>query len=501
MTPTVLHDPVQAAAWLRSRVSGHLQADSRHVQAGDGFIAWPGAATDGRRYLAAALAQGAAACLVEQEGAHAFDVQRPEVALYPQLKAATARIASAYYADPSQQLHTVAVTGTNGKTSTTWWLAWALARLGRADLSPCAVVGTLGVGLPQALAYTGLTTPDPVLLQRRLRALLDEGARACAIEASSIGLAEHRLDGLAIRVAMFTNFTQDHLDYHGDMQAYWLAKRALFDWPGLQAAVVHVGDACGQALAQHVRARGVPVWTHARERAASVQATDVVQGPDGLSWVVREGAQFLPVNSRLIGGYNVDNLMGVITALRALGVPLADAVAVCHELPAVPGRMECLSQPGAPLAVVDYAHTPDAVAQALQALRPLVQARGGQLWCVLGCGGNRDALKRPRMAAAAETHADQVVLTSDNPRDEDPLHILKAMQAGLRHPAAARVEVERAAGIAHALQQAAPQDVVLIAGKGHEDYQEIAGQRLPFSDQAQARLVLQARAQQERGLA
>ncbi|MGH8822011.1 MAG: Mur ligase family protein, partial [Rhodoferax sp.] len=240
-----LSTPVEATRWLRSRVRGTLQADSRLVASGDGFIAWPGAATDGRRYVAAALAQGAAACLVEQSGVEAFDFEGDAVASYAGLKAATGPIAAAYFEAPTRELDVLAVTGTNGKTSIAWWLAQSLSNVKHPESIPCGLVGTLGIGRPPRVEFNGLTTPDPVLLQKHFRRFVDEGLSACAIEASSIGLAERRLDGTRIRVALFSNLTQDHLDYHGSMQAYWQAKAELFRWPGLQAAVVNVDDAHG----------------------------------------------------------------------------------------------------------------------------------------------------------------------------------------------------------------------------------------------------------------
>lgn len=494
MTTTLLHTPQEAARWLREHVRGELRTDSRQVRPGDGFIAWPGAATDGRRYVADALAQGASACLVEQAGVQAFGFEAPTVATYAQLKAATAPIAATYYDAPSQALNVVAITGTNGKTSTAFWLAGALSRTALPALAPCALVGTLGVGLPGQLEATGMTTPDPVLLQQRFRQFVDGGARSCAIEASSIGIVERRLDATAIRVAVFTNFTQDHLDYHGSMDAYWQAKAALFDWPGLQAAVINVDDPRAHLLVKQAEARGLAVWTTSRQRAARLQALDIAYGTEGLEWQVREGDALVPIRTSLVGEYNIDNLMGVLGAMRALGVPLAQAVAACAGLPPVPGRMERIDVAGAPLAVVDYAHTPDALEKALAALRPLVGERGGRLWCVFGCGGNRDPGKRPLMAAAAEAGADQLVLTSDNPRDEAPAAIIAAMAAGLKQAAQARVEVDRAQAIAQALREAEARDVVLIAGKGHEDYQEVRGRSLPFSDQAQALQALRARA-------
>lgn len=497
MSTTCLHTPAEATRWLRARVTGALRTDSRQLQAGDGFVAWPGARTDGRRFVADALAAGARACLVEQEGADALALPASgSVARYAGLKRACGPIASLYYGQPSQGLKLVAVTGTNGKTSTTWWLAAALTALGRSDVSPCALVGTLGVGRAGALTHTGLTTPDPVLLQARLADFVAQGVRSCALEASSIGLAEHRLDGAQVDVAVFTNFTRDHLDYHHDMAGYWQAKRRLFDWAGLRAAVVNLDDARGAELAAHVAARRLAVWTVSLQGRsdARLRASDLHRdAAGGLCWRVHDGEQVAQVHTALLAEYNAANLMAVLAVLRALDVPLQDAVRVCAQLPAVPGRMERLQQAGKPLAVIDFAHTPDALEHVLRALRPLAQQRGGRLWCVFGCGGNRDASKRPLMAQAVETLADRVVLTSDNPRDEEPLAIMAQIRAGLQRPAAATEQPDRAAAIAAALQQAAPADVVLIAGKGHERWQEVAGRKLPFSDHQQAEAALQAR--------
>jgi len=503
-----LHNPQQAAQWLRQRGCVQLHSDSRQVRAGDGFMAWPGARSDGRAHVADVLLRGARACLVEGEG----DWQRwadpwggasstdTGVGMYWGLRRDSGAIASAYHGHPSRQLDVLAITGTNGKTSTAWWLAHAVQALGRG----CAVVGTLGMGdVAQAAQWShggGLTTPDAVVLQSQLRQFVDQGLGACAIEASSIGLREHRLDGTHLRLAVFTNFSQDHLDYHASMADYWQAKSALFDWPGLPAAVVNIDDAQGRSLAAQLMDRQSPadVWTVSCQGAARLQARHIrwqaVPGAavTGLAFEVCEGAQSVSLQTQMVGDFNVSNLLGVIAALRALGHSLADAVGACADLPSVPGRMNSLGGVGQPLVVVDYAHTPDALEKALQALHTIAQQRQGQLWCVVGCGGERDASKRPLMARVAQAQSDHLVLTSDNPRGEDPWSILDQMQAGLSDAPAVHVQVERQAAIAHALAQAQAQDVVLIAGKGHETSQEVAGQRLPFSDTAVARDCLAA---------
>ncbi len=501
----ILHTPEQAAQWLHSRVTGELRTDSRQLQAGDGFIAWPGAAADGRAYVGAALAAGATACLVEHSGVERFNFDSAAIGAYSGLKADAGAIAAEYYGHPSRELDVLAVTGTNGKTSTTWWLAQALANLGATGGARCGLIGTLGVGVPPSsdaltdplggLESTGLTTPDPVLLQRQLRRFVQQGLSSCAVEASSIGLVEHRLDGTRIRVALFTNFTQDHLDYHGDMPSYWQAKAALFAWPGLQAAVLNLDDEQGAALAQTLSEGRLDLWTVSRQQPARLRALDLAYDAQGLRFTLAEGDERVLLQTGLIGDFNVSNLLGVIAALRSLGASLQDAVQACTRLTPVPGRMDCLTAPGQPLVVVDYAHTPDALDQALTALRPLTQQRGGKLWCVFGCGGDRDSAKRPMMAAVAQKNADGVVLTSDNPRSEKPEAIIAQLLLGLSRSAAVQVQADRALAIRQTLAQAQPHDVVLIAGKGHESTQEVAGVKHPFSDKAQALAALAARAQ------
>jgi UDP-N-acetylmuramoyl-L-alanyl-D-glutamate--2,6-diaminopimelate ligase len=488
-----LHTPTQAAQWLGSHVRGTLRSDSRQLQPGDGFIAWPGAATDGRNFVASALAKGAGACLVEHEGVAAFGLGDGEVATYAGLKSDTGAIASEFFGHPSRELDVIAVTGTNGKTSTVWWLAQALDRAQR----PAGMIGTLGVGRPpSALVSTGLTTPDPVQVQQSLRSFVDQGLRACAMEASSIGIEEHRLEGTDIRVAIFTNFTQDHMDYHGSMQAYWESKRRLFDWEGLRGVVVNLDDVRGLELAQSMQERtssAADLWTISCQRDARLVARDIHHAAQGVRFCVAEGSEIQVLQTRVIGSYNVSNLLGVVAALRSLGVHLADAVQACADLPPVPGRMECVGALGQPLIAVDYAHTPDALAHALEALRPLVQTRGGQLWCVFGCGGDRDAAKRPLMGAIAAKLADRVVVTSDNPRGEKPEAIIAQILLGLPQSASVQVQSDRAVAIAQTVADASDRDVVLLAGKGHEQTQEVAGKKAPFSDIEHARQALALR--------
>ncbi|MEO8806595.1 MAG: UDP-N-acetylmuramoyl-L-alanyl-D-glutamate--2,6-diaminopimelate ligase [Burkholderiaceae bacterium] len=489
-----------ALGWFEQRGVRALTTDSRRVQPGHAFIAWPGYAVDGRQFVANALASGANACLVEAHGAEAFALEdRAEVAALTGLKARTGALASGFMGSPSERLRVIAVTGTNGKTSTAWWVAQALSALGRR----CGVVGTLGVGEPPSpgksarIEFTGLTTPDPVTLQMGFKRFVDAGFEACAIEASSIGVTEHRLAGTHIDVALFTNFTLDHLDYHGSMEAYWQAKAALFAWPGLKSAVLNIDDVQGAALASTLDTAVLDVWTYSVSRTARLRASDLKYVDGGLSFVLHEGAAQVAVATRLIGDYNVSNLLAVIGGLRASGVTLADAAMVCATLTPVPGRMQRVvvdtaAEPG-PEVVVDYAHTPDALEKALLALQPFAAQRGGTLWCVFGCGGNRDAGKRPLMGALAQRLAGRVVITSDNPRNEAPAFITLQIVAGLAgNQERVTVVEERRAAIRYALREADVRDVILIAGKGHEDYQEIRGVKLPFSDvvEAQAGLAL-----------
>ena len=503
-----LSSPSAAAQWLRARVSGNFYTDSRKLGEGDGFIAWPGAAVDARQFVEQALKVGASACLVEADGAQAFHFVDERVASYAGLKVASGPIAAEIFEHPSAEINVLAVTGTNGKTSTAWWLAQALNVL-HAQSQPlsisktelftqhtCGLIGTLGVGIPGQMLHTGLTTPDPVMLQAQLRQMHQNGVRACAIEASSIGIAEHRLDGTRIRIAVFTNFTQDHLDYHGTMQAYWLAKRALFDWPDLQAAVVNLDDPKGEELAQYATQRGLDVWTLSRSRKvnARLKASDLIYSADAMQFMACEGQDRVLVKASVLGDYNVSNLLGVLAVLRFLGHTLQAACDVMQSLSAVPGRLEFLGLPGQPLTAIDYAHTPDALGQVLSALRTTAHARAGKLWCVFGCGGDRDGSKRPLMAAVAERGADCVMVTSDNPRSEKMDAIIDQIMCGFTNASGVTRQPDRALAIAQTIRAAAPQDVVLIAGKGHERYQEISGIQIAFSDLECAQKALQERA-------
>lgn len=644
-----LVEPTELVAWLREHLpaTGRLVSDSRRVGKGDAFFALHGRRQDGSTFIAQAVQQGAAAVVVaipaqacQAEDAAEGDVAQAEhaacgnfdyfknlptlpagiqvpVCYVPCLGSQLGALADEYYDHPSQVLDVVAVTGTNGKTSTTHWIAQGVndrlaragdartedAKNGSADTSsqrPAefaglvialdgdadtamqpgrgrgVVIGTNGVGTPGALEYIGLTTPDPLTLQtlfQRFRADTEAPVGVVAMEASSIGLVQGRMQGTCIHTAVFTNLTRDHLDYHGSMQAYGAAKVGLFSWPTLQAAVVNLGDPLAieiiDVLHRHPAApRIIGYWVNnahgapqAGQADAAFQAMDddararlrrfyelamrcdevlelaldrdssqhvlmmfpgsVVKtllqlpevGADPVGLASGEGAvharqqrlqamfrNVATLRLNVLGRFNMENALAAAGAWRSLGWNFPAIVEGLHQLHPVPGRMEIVGLPAAhvsgvgeaapaatisstacPLVVVDYAHTPDALTNVLAALRDIAGQRGGQLCCVFGAGGNRDRGKRPEMARAVEAVADRVVVTSDNPRDEDPAQIIADVCEGLSRPAW-RTEADRRVAIDTAIAQAAPTDVVLIAGKGRETTQEIAGVFHPFSD-------------------
>lgn len=380
----------------------------------------------------------------------------------------------------------IGVTGTNGKTSVTQWTAQALERLGRR----CAVVGTLGNGFPGALVPGPNTTPGAHVLRDLLPEFARQGARACAMEVSSIGLHQNRVAGIAFDVAALTNLTRDHLEYHGTMEEYAAMKRKLFFMPDIGCAVLNLDDAFGRELAAQLAGR-VPTIGYTLENASGadriLRAADLAETGTGLSFTL-DGQRFA---APVVGRFNVANLLAVTGILLFAGENLADIAAALRDISPPAGRMQTLGGDDAPLVVIDYAHSPDALEKVLTTLRATASARAGRLVCVFGCGGDRDAGKRPLMGAIAERLADAVVLTSDNPRSEDPRAIIAAIRAGMKSAPAS--EPDRAAAIRAAVLAANPRDVVLLAGKGHEPYQEVAGVRLPFSDLDAAKSALAGR--------
>ena len=459
-----------------------LSSDSRQCAPGVAFFAYPGEAADGRAHIAEAIDRGAAAVLWEAAGFRWREDWRVPNAAVPDLKRKAGVLAHEFYGRPSEALWVCGVTGTNGKTSCSQWIAAALD----AERIKAAVIGTLGAGFPGALGGSANTTPDALELHRLLGEYRAAGAQAAVMEVSSHGLVQGRVNAVAFDCALFTNLSHDHLDYHGSMEAYAEAKARLFDTPGLRTAVLNLDDVVGVRLARRLEGRGVRVIGYSLSGASHegefLRAVRVAPGEMELqsSW----GAAVAKVNQ--LGRFNLANALGVLGCLLAYGLPLDRALARLACLPAVPGRMERVGE--RPLVVVDYAHTPDALEKVLQALRPVAAERGGALVAVFGAGGDRDPAKRPAMGAVAARLADRTVVTSDNPRSEQPLAIIRQIEAGM--PAKALVEPDRAAAIRRAIGAAADEDVVLIAGKGHENYQEIAGRRLPFSDAAVAREAL-----------
>ncbi|SDH52347.1 UDP-N-acetylmuramoyl-L-alanyl-D-glutamate--2,6-diaminopimelate ligase [Paraburkholderia phenazinium] len=500
-----------ALTWLHARVQpgAHLHADSRSLAAGDVFLAYAVDGADNRPFIDSAIERGAAAVLFQPENFTGTPDSTLALAV-PALNELAGSIASSWYGDPSDAMRVVGVTGTNGKTSCSQWIAAALSALG----TPCAIIGTLGSGMPGHLVHTGFTTPDAPQLQRSLSQLRDAGAKAVAMEVSSHALHQGRVNGTAFNIAVFTNLTQDHLDYHGTFAAYEAAKARLFAWPELRCAVINHDDAAGQRLLASTRghartiAYGLGTRTEAPDTAAPqadawLHATDVRATATGTAfYLTTSDWGDAEVEVQTLGAFNVSNLLGVLGALLAADVPFDAALAELAKLEPVNGRMQRLGgrlQNDEPLVVIDYAHTPDALEKTLEALRPMAAARGGELICMFGCGGDRDATKRPLMGAIAEKLADGVVVTSDNPRSEDPQKILDQIAAGMKDASKARRIEDRASAILQAIRTAAREDVIVLAGKGHEATQEIMGKKRAFSDQDHARLALAARATHARG--
>ncbi|MHA6916025.1 UDP-N-acetylmuramoyl-L-alanyl-D-glutamate--2,6-diaminopimelate ligase [Ralstonia pseudosolanacearum] len=489
--------------WLRAHVPGgaDLTSDTRKLKAGDVFVAYVLGNVrqrgDGRPHIPQAIEAGVSAVLAEAHG-YVVPADAPARILpVDGLSELAGPLAAQWYAVPGPDaLRVIGVTGTNGKTSCSQWIAQAMSRQGER----CAVVGTLGTGFADALVATGFTTPDAIQLQHSLADLHRAGARAVAMEVSSHGLEQGRADGTRFDIALFTNLTQDHLDYHGTMAEYELAKARLFGWPGLRAAVINRDDAAGGRLLAGLRA-GIEAVEYGIDGEAAAQrgaghwlrATNVRAHRTGTTFDVDGSFGRATVHSPMVGLFNVSNQLGVLGVLLMAGVPWQDALARLEKLQPVSGRMERFGGEDGPLVVVDYAHTPDALEQTLRALAPITGARDGKLWAVFGCGGDRDPGKRPQMGAIAERLAQHVVLTSDNPRSEDPQLILDMIADGMEDPYAAVQIEDRAAAILHAVRHADVHDVIVVAGKGHESTQDIAGRKRPFSDQEHVRLALAAR--------
>ncbi len=470
--------------------SGALQvsavaADSREVRPGSLFLALAGQRSHGLQWLDQVLDNGAVAVLYEPApGLDVPDAPIPLIAA-PGLSARAGVIASRCLGEPSRALAVIGITGTNGKTSCSWMLAAALDH----EQARCGLIGTLGSGLYGELDPATHTTPAATQVQALLGRFRDAGARHAVMEVSSHALDQYRVAGVHFTRAVFTNLSRDHLDYHGDMAAYFAAKRRLFEYAELGGGVLNAADPRSPQLRAVMPEGSECIWygQGAREQAGSepwLEATEVRPRRDGLELSFAGAAQF-SLSLPLLGRFNADNLLAVAATLYSLGYrdeALADAL---KRVGPVPGRMQCLGGDGQPLVIVDYAHTPAALARALEAAR---EHCSGELWCVFGCGGERDTGKRALMGEIARDGADRVIVTDDNPRGESPEAIVSEIIQGAG--AQAKVIHDRARAITTAVAQAGANDVVLVAGKGHESWQERAGQRLAFSDVAQVRLAL-----------
>ena len=465
-----------------------LATDSRNVHAGDTFLAFPGEKLDGRKFIVQAIAAGATSVLWESEGfAWNREWQVANLGIKG-LRGKIGELASHLYGQPSQKLWVIGVTGTNGKTSCSHWIAQCLTQLGRKT----AVVGTLGNGFLDALEPTLNATPDAVLLQAQMAKFVEQGAQCVAIEVSSHSLVQGRVNGVDFDIALFTNLSRDHLDYHGDMATYGAAKAKLFHWPSLQYAIINLDDRFGMELAAGLAQSPVTILGYGLGKG-EISGHRLNLSKHGLSLEIVSTWGTAKLQSRMLGAYNASNLLGVLATLLASEVPLHDAVKVLQEVRPVPGRLHVLSEKGRPTVVVDYAHTPDALEKVLHALRQILNGgENARLICVFGCGGERDRGKRPLMGAVASRLADVSIVTSDNPRGEAPLAIIEEIVAGMQPNR--RVIEDRAAAINRAIGEARENDIVLIAGKGHETYQEIDGVKLPFNDVEVARAALNQKA-------
>ena len=503
--PNHLIDHLHTLANSTAKVS----ADSRQIQSGDIFFAYPvghgNALRDGRQFIHAALGNGAAAIVFDPAGLDNQYADHPQCIAVENLAAKVGELSAQWYGYPSKQLKLIGVTGTNGKTSITQWLTQALDEPNHRT----AVLGTLGTGFPGSLVQTGYTTPDAPKLQTQLKELLNAGAKQVAMEVSSHALDQNRLAGTRLNCAVLTNLTQDHLDYHGSMADYAEAKAKLFQLAGLEHAVINLDDPFGREIASKLLAKGdVSVWAYTinqnvldgfekfGDRLHRVYAKDsVVNGAGYDSVFTYEGVGSNSLYIPLLGEFNLSNALAVWAVLLTQGLTCDEASKQVSQLRPVLGRMEFIQvgkqqKSEGLLVVVDYAHTPDALQKTLQALRPIAGQRGGKVWCVFGCGGERDIGKRPQMGVVAQQYADQVIITSDNPRSEEPLAIMEMIRGGIsRENSNVQMVVDRAAAIMAAVRNAASQDVVLVAGKGHENTQEINGKKFDFSDQEHIRLA------------
>lgn len=471
-------------------VTGLCQHSNRIV-AGDAFVAYPGRDKDGRNYIADAVHHGAQAVIYDPDNITASQetvLAHLTIPAFPihHLADKIPSMADSFYQHPSEHLHIVAVTGTNGKST----IAYGMNQMYRALDVPVAMIGTLGIGTIDDCAPNPLTTPDPISLQRHLAEMYQEGIETVVMEASSHALHQRRLSTTSIRVAVFTNLTPDHLDYHQTMEAYGEAKAMLYQMSSVETVVINLDDPwCYAQLAHIPREKKVIGYTCAGQTHPRCDACLSAE-KIGEVYQVSEGDVAVSFSPKLIGGFNISNLLAMIGAMRVDGFALHLLVQVAEQVSGIPGRLECVSLPDEPRVIVDFAHTPDALTKALEVIRPTVR---GKLWCVFGCGGGRDTAKRPLMGEIATRFADYVIITTDNARDEAPQTIAAMIVAGMPHHARPKIILDREEAIKGAVNQASSEDTILIAGKGHEMTQTIGGIVMPFSDQETARIALRER--------
>ena len=466
-------------------ISG-LTLDSRQVQTGDLFFACQGTSVDGRLFINEALQKGARAVLVEGPDAFSLNEGVPIISI-PHLSHQISAIAARFYHHPAQSMEIIGVTGTSSKTSCTYFLAQVLQQLGH----PCGVIGTMGHGIYGDIKSAGLTTPDAITVQRILAEFEAQGVKYVAMEVSSHSLMQGRVEAVPFKVGVFTNLTQDHLDYHGTMDAYGAAKRRLFADLSTQYAVINQDDPFGRTLINALpNKKNMIAYGLQKSTLVDSVFAEQVKLDYGMSAHVVTPWGEGELQTTLIGRFNLSNVLAVLAVLGTLKIPLTAALACLKNIRSVPGRMEMMGGNEQPLVVVDYSHKPDSLEKALQALRPHCR---GKLYCVFGCGGDRDRGKRPLMAAIAERFADHVIVTDDNPRTENPEQIVADIMRGFVHPEKIIVQHDRSQAIRNSIQYAQRGDCVLIAGKGAETYQQIGERKIPFSDVEQVREMLDAR--------
>ena len=480
--------------YMDSKITG-IQLDSRLVNTGDLFIACFGRSHDARNFIDQAIRKGCGAVLAEfTSGMNRLEVRAnvPIIGV-ENLSKKVSEIASRFYHHPSSQLKVIGITGTNGKTSCSKFIATALQKLGYR----CGMMGTLGCGVPDALEKTLLTTPDAVLAQRQLAQMVSKNCEHVAMEVSSVGLDQKRVEAIRFDTAVFTNLTRDHLDYHKTMSEYAESKRKLFQWPGLKSAVLNLDDEFSLSLINSIR-KEVEIFTYSvSNRNASVYSESLTLSKSGYSALVNTPFGCKKLSGELLGRFNFSNVLAVIATIISLmarensgRIDLAKIIDSISSLSSADGRMEIVNSPNEITTIVDYAHTPDSLKNALETLKCHSK---GEIWCVFGCGGNRDEGKRPIMGEIAELFADHIVITDDNPRNEPGDRIVSQILSGIQTHHNVSIIRNRAKAISHAIASASPADLILIAGKGHETYQEISGRRVIFSDKAHAKSALKAR--------